>query len=131
MLWTDELSINVKEIDAQHRHLMDLINEFDQAARIEKGIESCHDIGEDFLRYAKVHFAFEEDLMKKFKYDQRRIHEEEHERFVLAAATLLSFSDDKDNSPENISEFLRLWLQDHIANFGIQFGNYLNERSVF
>jgi hemerythrin len=115
--WDGSLAIGNEKIDAQHKNLFELINNFHAA---------CTAGGEqlDFkptlmalYKYTTFHFSEEEALMNKTKYAFRKEHLQEHENFIRKLDELSGRAriDDSDICAE-ICTWLVGWLFQHISN---------------
>ena len=57
------MATGVPEVDAQHQEWIRRYNQFDDAINQAKGIEAVQSTLDFFIRYADVHFKFEETVM--------------------------------------------------------------------
>jgi hemerythrin-like metal-binding protein len=80
--WRPEFETGIREVDAEHRQLVDLINDLHQgiADKADRETVSAF-LGEVFARIA-AHFALEESVMRKHAYDEYAAHKAEHERLL-------------------------------------------------
>lgn len=127
---SNELVINVKVIDEQHQHLIDLVNEFYQSSTSDGIGNACYEFGDDILNYMKAHFACEEDLMRKHRYDQLVHHEEEHDKLLYTSILMLAFPDEEENTPAQFFMLFKDWIENHIKTAGKPLGAYLNEMGM-
>ena len=74
LVWSDEYSINVVEIDEQHKELLDRVNRLHAGVEAQIDKQNLHQLVEDLYEYASFHFAFEEKLMKKYGMDRIKKH---------------------------------------------------------
>ncbi|WP_321429561.1 bacteriohemerythrin [uncultured Methanolobus sp.] len=113
--WTDKYSIQIKEIDDQHKVLVGMINDLHDAMKNAKSREVSIDIINKMAEYTKFHFTTEEKYMKRFAYPDYEEHKMEHEKFV---EKVLSFKKEYENEKAGISyeilNFLKDWLVGHI-----------------
>ena len=79
--WQDAYNTGVAEVDHEHQELIQLIN--DLHAELESGHQATVGdfLGEVFARIA-AHFALEETVMRKHRYDEYETHKVEHERLL-------------------------------------------------
>ena len=68
-------------IDAQHRHIIDLINALHAAADGE-GLETADTLIRHIERFLRHHFETEETLFNKIPYEQTADHRAEHQRLL-------------------------------------------------
>jgi hemerythrin len=113
--WSNELSVGIEEIDAQHQVLVDLLNQVHEAIQQRQGIEVARDIIQRLDEYTRVHFAVEESLMRILHYPEYERHREEHDRLI---EQLNGFHDKLDAGKGSLNfelaHFLKSWLTKHI-----------------
>ncbi len=129
--WTNELSVNVRSIDEQHKKLIGMINDLHDAMREGKGSRITGDTVKNLIDYTKTHFAYEEQLMKSNGYPGFLAHKAEHEKMV---ARVLEFDRKIGESttilPTELARFLKDWLTVHILNTDKRYGPFLAEKGV-
>ena len=113
--WSDEFSLNMPEIDAQHQVLIDLINQVWGATIASKpDAEKTIRIVEELEKYTLTHFTAEEVFMRKMNYLNFKPHKQAHDQFVARV------SDEKkkiiagQRMSLDIVHFLKDWLINHI-----------------
>ncbi len=80
--WRKEFETGVPDVDHEHRELVGLIN--DLHSEIGQGADAARIrdfLGEVFARIA-AHFALEESIMRKHRYDEYEAHKQEHEHLL-------------------------------------------------
>jgi hemerythrin len=113
--WSDEYSIGIEKIDKQHQHLFEIINKLIECQYSPGCPEIINDILTEMINYARVHFTDEELLMKKYNYPEIEQQERQHDYFITTTADLtISFMDNRHTTKDEITEFLKLWLTNHI-----------------
>ena len=66
--WTESYSVNVKNLDDQHRRLFTLIDEYYEAISQKKVQDATSAILRGLEDYTKYHFGDEEKLMLRCNY---------------------------------------------------------------
>ena len=122
MLWQDDFSTGVAEIDEQHMILVHTLNEAGETLRKDASMAVFERITQDLLSYALYHFDTEEGLMQEYAYNEQSReeatqHQEQHRAFsskVLAVRDSLKAG--VKIPPGEILAFLNEWLVNHIQN---------------
>lgn len=117
--WDDHFITGLVSVDKQHRHLVDVINQFGELLVQPEGaaFADIERVFGELAAYAQYHFTEEESLMDAAGIDPRHLvnHRHEHADF-LHEVTLMH----ADVSPENpdrakpLLKFLIYWLAYHI-----------------
>lgn len=130
--WSDDLSVGVKEIDEQHKRLIDFINGLHDSIEQGEKRESVEKFLDELVEYTEFHFSTEERLMYQYLYVSRLAHKEGHEHLLFQVRQLLHDLH-KQTAPItwHTLEFLKEWLLDHILHADKLMGEYLNSRRVF
>jgi len=104
--WDPALALGHAAVDAQHETLFDQAGRFLQA--VERG--EVRDGGRELLGfigdYARVHFRFEEELMRSTGFADLAEHHLEHEQFATRLAALsreVEAAPSPDSAPRNLS----------------------------
>ncbi|MBI2311888.1 MAG: hemerythrin family protein [Betaproteobacteria bacterium] len=130
--WSNELSVGVKEIDEQHKRLIDYINVLHDAVEAGENRESVEKLLDDLIKYTEFHFSTEERMMYQYLYVSRLAHKEGHEHLLFQVRQLQQDLH-KQTTPITwgVLDFLKAWLLDHILHADKLMGEYLNSRRVF
>ena len=129
--WTDALSVNIKEINEQHKKLISMINELHSAMGSGKGKDAMGTILGNLVEYTKTHFAYEEGLMQKHNYPGYLNHKSLHDALTKKAVDLhTSFKEGKTLVTVEVMNFLKDWLSNHIQDTDKKYGPYLNGKGV-
>jgi hemerythrin-like metal-binding protein len=114
--WTPELGVGVESLDTDHKVLVSLINQLDEAitagnprATVQRVLDALYD-------YTVYHFRREEALMRACGYPDYEAHARTH---ATLRAQVADIRDRYGRSPESIHSrevlaFLRNWLSSHI-----------------
>jgi hemerythrin len=130
--WSDELSVGIDEIDAQHKILVGLVNRLYEetiAHQADNGV--IEDILHQLVEYTIIHFAVEESLFRIFDYPAAEIHTHHHEELkaqVLELQKKIKRGEATVNT--ELLLFLKKWLQHHILEEDKLYGPFLIEQGV-
>ena len=114
IVWRDEFSVGVASVDQEHREMIELINELDNAmAQDADCITVISTLGEIYAKIS-AHFALEEKIMRDANYREFTSHKEDHERLLDSLLTIIDSVDDEGryDRPE-LSSGLDRWFTDH------------------
>jgi len=130
--WTQDLSVGVKEIDAQHRELFERINSLLEAMSQGKGKGEVSPLLAFLEDYVIEHFRTEEGYMVRHGYPDYRAHRELHKGFNKDMRDFKQDLETKGLSSVLVISFQRHicdWWREHVAKKDRAFGNYLNDTS--
>ena len=129
--WTEELSVNIEEIDNQHQQLVSLMNNLSVAIHMGKGDNVLGEILTKLSEYATIHFATEERLMKIHGYPDLANHKKEHHALKNHVLELNSRLNAGQLLPAvTVSNFLKDWIVNHFQQTDMKFGPFLNDKGV-
>lgn len=131
LAWSDIFSVGVKEIDEQHKKLLDIANRLDEAKQGEADRAVLGEILDDLVSYTQIHFAYEERLMERYHYSLAQRHKLEHADLVKAAVEFQQRFTRQDTAlTDQVMGLLRDWLSRHIMNSDQLLGRELNAKGV-
>jgi diguanylate cyclase (GGDEF)-like protein/hemerythrin-like metal-binding protein/PAS domain S-box-containing protein len=117
IFWNDHFKLGLPEIDAQHAHLVELVNELSDAIADAGQLPLAGTLIEALGAYAAEHFRCEETVMAAsgLPADVQARHRREHEGFIAKVDGIrrrgplhqVAFA-------EQVLEFLTAWLISHI-----------------
>ena len=112
--WKKEFELGVPEIDTEHKELIDLINNTYAALQAQQGSSSIMGfLGEIFAKIS-AHFALEESIMRKYKYDGYMEHKAEHEQLLDDIRDIMDdYEDGIMPSQDELSRRLTDWFSEH------------------
>jgi len=129
--WDLSFSMNVKEIDDQHRKLFDIFNRLLSGMGAEDRGFIKNAIGE-LIDYSKYHFSTEERYMELFKYPQYAKHKKEHDAFIVQVEDFMKkWNEGKATLSLDVMFFLENWIRDHTQGTDKELGPFLNQNHLF
>ena len=128
LVWDHTLSVQIQEIDEDHRRLVDLFNILNHAVAEEEAANYIEAIVEELINCTVWHFSHEERLMLKYGFAGLGEHKSEHQELIESAKALQNrlLQEGATPSGEDI-EFLEHWLTGHILGADMELGTYLGE----
>jgi len=128
--WRRDYEVGVKLIDAEHRGLFDLINEFhDTRARGNAGKEAAQVLNR-LIAYAEEHFQHEEKLMSDNGYRLLDQHRQLHSDLVSSIFAINErLAADTANASAEILPFIKNWLVEHIIQHDMDIGDFMRRKS--
>lgn len=129
--WNNGLSVQVKEIDEQHKKLVGMINTLFDSMKSETDDTVLLSIVDEMVKYAVEHFNTEERYMEKMGYPEFERHKSEHQDFVEKATQVendLKYG--KTVLSMDILNFLSSWLVTHINGTDKKMGVFLSENGA-
>lgn len=131
LTWNENYSVGIKEIDIQHKKLVELINSLHEGMKIGKGKEILGVILNELVDYTVYHFGFEEKLFEKYGYPETIIHKRQHSDLVAQVKKFVdSYNGGSSIITIEIMNFLRDWLTQHIAGSDKKYSSFLNNKGV-
>ncbi len=129
--WIDNYSINIPEIDNQHKRLVALLNSLYSAMSVGKGKNIMSEIIDELSDYTSTHFRTEEVKMRMLDYPEFVQHKKEHELFIeKVSAFRADFNKGNAKVTIEVVNFLRDWLLNHIQEVDARLGRYLVKKGV-
>jgi hemerythrin-like metal-binding protein len=131
--WTDDLSVGVDLIDAQHKMLIQHLNNLTQSLASHEGPGKITTTLSFLIEYTHFHFSAEEKHMAANNYPGLDAHKIQHEAFKQ---TLDNLEDDfKEEGPthmlaQDIDTLLVNWLLKHIQGIDVEFGTFLKRNGI-
>ncbi|MCX7176752.1 MAG: bacteriohemerythrin [Proteobacteria bacterium] len=137
ILWRNEYSVGVADIDAQHQRLLELLNKVN--AMNPEGLAPMARTGEvmklleSFNEYAAYHFLSEEALMREhIEANEDTVkHIVAHRSYWSIISTFKKrFQEGDEKVNGELVEYLNRWWINHILETDQQLGRELNRRGV-
>ena len=129
--WCDNFSVNIKDIDDQHKCLIDLINQLHDAMQEGQGRGILERVLVELIWYVQIHFSTEEKYMQNNDYPGYLDHKFEHDNLIEKVTELKKqYENGNRGLTIEVSMFLNNWLQKHILGSDKAFAPYLNSKGI-
>ena len=128
LTWDNTLSVDVDEIDDDHRKLVNLFNLLTHAIAEAEAPDYITAVLEELIACTVWHFRHEERLMLKHRFDGYAEHKEEHDGLIDSVQALRErFLRDGDQVSNDDVAALEQWLTGHILGLDMKLGAYLGK----
>ncbi len=127
--WDDSLSVQIEEIDEQHKQLLGLMNDLFDAMKKGEGRSVLEKTLDGLLEYTEYHFSAEEKYMREFDYDEYEQHKNEHDALreeVLHYRNQLT----SDRVTLDLLGFLWNWIQTHVKQTDKRYAPFFQEKGL-
>lgn len=133
MIWTADLSVNVKVLDDDHKKVFAMINELEETIMAGHSKEVLEAVLGRLMEYSMIHLAREEEFFAQTGYTEALEHKKEHDRMIKRVQDVQGRF--KDGSVAMLSLELRSFLQNwwiiHIQGSDKSYGPCLNANGIF
>ncbi len=132
MMWTPDLSVNVDNIDDQHKELFRKFGQIEEAVWDGRGTEEVGMIIKFMTEYTIFHFSDEEAIMTKHKYPGYPAQKQAHEYFTGEVRQMKAKFDAGDITSELVVEVIETlggWFKDHIKVMDRELGKFLQGKA--
>lgn len=132
LVWSDEYSINVAEVDEQHKELLEHVNKLHAGVEAQIDKQDLHQLLVELYEYTAFHFTSEERLMKQHGMSNVKKHHKEH-KLLLKHLKHICNAVSEGKRPAFYSEYdvSNDWFLAHIMGFDKQLGTFLNSKGVY
>lgn len=118
-LWNPTLSTGIKQIDEQHKQLLDKIGELLSLAKSSENVDKVKEIINFLDNYVKYHFSTEEAIMKTKNYSETTQHLAQHNYFNTEFLKIKEILRNKGITLElklKLNNLLSEWFIKHISH---------------
>ena len=126
MEWVQTYAIGPSAIDADHRKLFDLFNQFSDAVASGETRESANRFLRELADYSEYHFKREEGLMRASGYLDYDKHKRMHDTFADFVRKQSTTGDHDREEVQFLLNYVEMWLCGHILVMDKWFGEWLD-----
>lgn len=129
--WENKLSVNIENIDDEHKKLIDMLNEFYDNIISKTNKENVLQLIGKMKDYTIFHFTNEENLLRDHEYPRLDAHIAEHKKFVDKVGEMEQrFNEGKLILSLEVTTFLKDWLINHIMVSDQKYAEYFKKRGI-
>jgi hemerythrin-like metal-binding protein len=129
--WDNSLELGLEQVDAQHKQLINMINELNIAVEYGQPNSSMLPIVVRLQKYADSHFKTEEEIFAKYGYPDRLDHEAEHVIFIDKVKYIRRQCQMIDTPMSaKIRDFLLNWFCNHIRTRDMEYKKYIEQNGA-
>lgn len=128
--WTDELSVQIESVDAQHKKLVSIINNLYDAMHVGKANDIMRKILADLAAYTGEHFSYEERLFKEHAYPDAAAHHGSHATLIGQLKDIQGQMAHGASVSIKTFNFLKKWLTEHIMKEDHLYAQFLRAKGV-
>ncbi len=111
--WSSDLESGIKDIDNQHKELIELINSAHKLTE-KNEVKKIEALITKLLDYSRYHFSTEEKYFIEYNYPEAEEHKFEHAKLI--EKTISKYEQVKNNQETTRSffAFLKTWWEHHL-----------------
>ena len=129
--WDEINSVNVRELDEEHKVLVSIINRLDDL-RDGHDTVGVTSLLKELKRYAAFHFAAEEKYFALYNYPAKAAHETQHAVYKEKIDQFEKrYAAGEVATVNEMLAFLRNWWLMHINHSDVQYSDFFNDHGLF
>jgi hemerythrin len=129
--WTDNMLVHVEIIDNQHKKLVALLNDLDEALNQKREKDQLAKTITALAEYTFYHFMTEEKYFDQFQYPETLHHKNEHQYFVEKITEFQqSYDQGEATLTTDIIQFLKSWIINHIQKSDRKYAPLFNAKGL-
>lgn len=126
--WEKIYSVNVEELDNQHKKIFDIINLIYELKNEGISLDKSKEIINDLKNYGNFHLATEEKYFKDFNYPEADAHIIQHDNYREKILEIENKNLENKEFFKELSTFLRIWWLNHIQSVDQEYSEFFNEK---
>jgi len=132
IVWTNEMSVDVKMLDNDHKKMAILINSLHEGLMAGRDSKELERIFDELVAYSRLHFAHEEQLLAEAGFSGAPAHKKEHVQKVEQILKLQARFLGSRESAEylEVLDQLKNWLIAHTQGLDKDFVAHLKAGGV-
>jgi methyl-accepting chemotaxis protein len=129
--WNDRIKIGIEIFDAQHKKLVQMINNLHRAMKTSQAGSTVGRILNELVEYTQTHFKAEEDAMRKHGYQDLAAHRKKHQDLIEKVIdTRKKMASGNAMLSMDVMAFLKDWLIHHIQGTDKEYAPFLKSKGI-
>ena len=129
IIWNDQFSVGVKEMDVQHQKIIRMFNTLVDNAQASAVSEKISEVLTEMVEYASEHFKCEEQLLSDHAHPDLAQQKIEHREFRRQAGDFcLLASEHNEQVTHDLINYLNNWWTHHILLEDKKYAALLGEK---
>ncbi|NLE07503.1 MAG: hemerythrin family protein [Parcubacteria group bacterium] len=133
--WTDKYSLGIKQIDEQHKHFLEMVDDIIEMTGQEKiDIRELLFKINDLSNYSVYHMMTEEDIFKQYGYPETQEHTEAHNAYRLKMKEFAYEAEKEETDAKKIAldvaSFAGSWLINHIMDMDQKYTDFMRKNDI-
>jgi hemerythrin len=125
IVWSNELSLGIPEIDSQHKMIIEQINILIENLDRSDRASLNQEIIKNLDKYSEEHFVTEEKYLRDRNYPNLENHLKVHEAFKMnTVQSAIKVMKGHADVPEETIQFLKKWWTSHILKTDMEYRNF-------
>lgn len=136
-IWTQNMSVGIRQFDDDHKKLIRYANELQYAIQDARDKGTLDPVEIEVIlhrmeNYARWHFRSEEAAMEKTGYPELEVHRGEHRKFIAKVAEMTKrfMGSSNPQHAAEIAEFLYNWIVDHVYRIDGEYVDHLHDHAM-
>lgn len=130
IVWDKSIEVGDAILDAQHRHIVDLMNALYNAADGE-GLATADAVVHHVVRFLQHHFDTEEAILRQIGYPDVDRHAAEHRRLMARIADAARSADDgSPPSSDRLAVSVWSWMHEHTSTWDQGYATVLRMKNT-
>ena len=133
--WKEEYNLGIHEIDAQHKRIFEVINNFYRAVEQSKENECLSVFLGELVSFAEHHLSTEENHFEEFNCAVKENHIKKHNIYRGKVAQFLEKNEKNENETRALSfevlAFMKEWWTSHIVGVDRGYVDCFHEHGLY
>jgi len=131
LVWTTEMSVDIPNIDAQHRFLFGQINELVDLRERGGSRERLLRVLKALMHFSDAHFDSEDEVMIDSDFPLFINHRAEHQKYITHLAGFVDqYVKEERNLPDKMLEFLVAWWFQHTCQSDQKYARWIHSQGA-